>query len=156
MGKDIGDIYHLLLEIGWYFGNQGFEEECCEDLTLVEFMALKHSYQDQEISIQKIADSLNVTKSGASRIVDRLENKGYVRRERSSVDGRVCCVPVTMQGIEKVSRILGTKTINMEEILRDIEPDQTELIRDALQMLVKAIHQETNQPSHIDRGGISK
>jgi len=41
MNKNIPEIYKLIQELSWYFGNQGFNGECCGDLSLVEFMAVK-------------------------------------------------------------------------------------------------------------------
>jgi DNA-binding MarR family transcriptional regulator len=83
MKNRISDIYNLLQELAWHFGDHGINGECCEDLSLCEFMALKVAYENNNISIQEIGSAINFTKSGATRIIDRLENKGYVKRERS-------------------------------------------------------------------------
>lgn len=32
---------NLIQDLSWYFGNQGFDGEFCEDLSLVEYMTLK-------------------------------------------------------------------------------------------------------------------
>ena len=71
MNKNISGVYALIQELSWYFGNQGFNGECCEDLSLVEFMALKKVYEHDNITIQEIGKALNFTKSGASKIIDR-------------------------------------------------------------------------------------
>lgn len=59
MNKNISDIYNLIQELSWYFGNQGFGGECCEDLSLVEFMAVKKVHEKDYITIQEIRNVLN-------------------------------------------------------------------------------------------------
>ena len=60
-------------EIAWHIGNHGLNGECRGDLSLVEFMALKIACENKDFSIQEIGSTLNFTKSGATRIIDRLE-----------------------------------------------------------------------------------
>jgi len=140
MNKNISDIYNFLQEIAWHFGNHGFEGQCCEDLSLVEFMALKAAYENDNFSIQEIGSALNFTKSGATRIIDRLENKGYVKRERSLTDGRVCCVPVTDKGTQLISKIIKKDTNYVEELLQDLEPQMVDSIKTTLEILIRSLH----------------
>lgn len=147
MDRTVYDIYNLLQEIAWHFGNHGFDGDCCEDLTLVEFMALKKACENKCFSIQEIGNALGFTKSGATRIIDRLESKGYARRERSPVDGRVCCVTVTDKGELVISRVTGQYTAYLEGVLRDLEPQRIESIKDALGTMAELIQrQEFMQP----------
>lgn len=139
MNEQIPDIYNSLQEIAWHFGSHGINGECCDDLSFVEFMALKNIYGNDDFSIQDIGNALNFTKSGATRIVNRLEKKGYVIRKNSPIDGRICCVPITAKGIEAISRIIGNYTTYLEDVLKDFEPQKVEYIRDALEMLVNAV-----------------
>lgn len=142
MKKNIQDIYSHLQEIAWHFGNNGLNGQCCGDLSLVEFMALKKVYENNDLSIQEIGSALNFTKSGATRIIDRLENKGYVTRERSPVDGRVCCVPVTKKGAEVMTKIMEKYTGYLEEMLGNLEPEMIDNIKNVLETLVKSMHQK--------------
>ena len=147
MDKWIPDIYNSLQEIAWHFGSRGVNGECCDDLSFVEFMALKKVNGNNDFSIQEIGNALNFTKSGATRIINRLENKGYVARENSPIDGRVCCVSITAKGIEAISRIMENYTIYLEDVLKEFEPQKLEQIRDALEMLVNAVQQ--NKPFNL-------
>ena len=142
MNKNIPDIYNYLQELAWHFSNHGFEDQCCEDLSLVEFMALKAAYDKNSLPIQEIGNAINFTKSGATRIIDRLENKGYVKRERSLIDGRVCCVPVTGRGAEVISKVIEEKTHDLGEMLKDLEPEMLDHIKDVLEVLLKAMQRK--------------
>lgn len=139
MNKDIPDIHDLLQDLSWYFGNQGFDGECCEDLSLVEYMALKKAHDTKNITIQELGVSLNITKSGISKIVDRLEKKLYVSRHQSSSDGRVCCVLPTEKGHNAIHKISNRYSEYLQEILGEIDEASLQNIKKTLELLYKAI-----------------
>jgi len=143
MNKKIPNIYNYLQEIALYFGNSGVNGKCCDDLSLVECIALKKA-QESNLSIQEIGTALNFTKSGATRIIDRLERKGYVTRERSPIDGRVCCVPVTKRGSEVITEIT--------EKFQGLDPKIIDDIKDSLEILVKLIHQKEGGKFFLGKG----
>lgn len=142
MNKNLSHIYNLLQEIAWQFGSHGFNGECCGDLSLAEFMALKKTYENINVSVQEIGNAINFTKSGATRIVDRLEKKGYITRERSLIDGRVCCVKITAKGKDVITNIIEKYTEYLDKVLMGLEPQKVEDIKDALEVLVKSVHQQ--------------
>jgi len=118
-------------------------------------MALKKVNRNHEFSIQEIGSAINFTKSGATRIIDRLENKGYVAREHSPIDGRICCVSITSKGTEAISRIMEKYTVYLENVLKEFEPQNVEHIRDALEMLVNAVQKNkpVNSTTNTHKGG---
>jgi DNA-binding MarR family transcriptional regulator len=63
-----------------------------------EFIALDKIANTQDCPVQDIGQVLGFTKSGATRIVNRLEKKGYIHRLKSSTDARFCCVVITKYG----------------------------------------------------------
>ncbi len=142
MNSNISDIYNLIQELSWYFGNQGFDGECCGDLSLVEFMAVKRVFNEEEITIQEIGNALNVTKSGASKIIDRVESKGYVLRKRSPVDGRVCCVGITDTGVEAIKRIEEQYTDYVGKVLKDYKTDMVLDIKRIMETLVTSVRKQ--------------
>lgn len=142
MNNNISDIYNLIQELSWYFGNQGFDGKCCDDLSLVEFMAVKKIFHVEEITIQEIGNALNVTKGGASKIIDRVESKGYVLRKRSSIDGRVCCVGITDKGVEAIKRIEKQYTDYVGKMLKDYETDMVLDIKRIMETLVTSVRKQ--------------
>lgn len=142
MNKSMPDIYNLIQDLSWYFGNQGFDGNCCGDLSLVEFMAIKKVHENNNITIQEIGNLLNITKSGASKIIDRLENKSYVSREQSSIDGRVCCVAITDKGLEAIANIEERYTDYVGKILKDFEPNTIDNVKNVLELLITSIRKQ--------------
>lgn len=139
MDKNIPDIHDLLQDLSWYFGNQGFDGECCEDLSLVEYMTLKKACDIQNITIQELGVSLNITKSGISKIIDRLEKKFYVFRHQSPSDGRVCCVLPTEKGNNAIHKISKRYSEYLHEILGEVSGKSLQNIKETLELLFKAI-----------------
>lgn len=135
MEKQIIDIYNSLQELAWHFGDHGINGKCCEDLSFVEFMALKKIYENEEITIQEIGFNLNFTKSGATKIINRIEKKGYVIRKSSPLDGRVCCVCVTENGVKVITKIIKKYTAYIQEILSDLDTDTVKEIKTTLETL---------------------
>lgn len=143
MNKEIVDIYNLIQEISWHFGSQGFNGECCGDLSLVEFMALKKIYEKEYIAIQEVGNALGFTKSGASKIIDRIEDKGYVVRKVSKEDGRVCCVTVTEKGSEVMNNIVTKYSVYVENMLKELDAEAVNNIKQVLEKLVSSIQKQS-------------
>jgi DNA-binding MarR family transcriptional regulator len=142
MNNNIIDIYNLIQEIAWHFGNHGFNGECCGDLSLVEFMALKKIYEKDNITIQEVGNALSFTKSGASKIIDRIGIKGYITRRTSPIDGRVCCVEVTEKGIEVISNIVERYSTYVAKMLKELDSDTVNNIKSALEILVDSAQKQ--------------
>jgi DNA-binding MarR family transcriptional regulator len=85
-------------------------------------MALKRILELDEMSVQEVGNQLNITKSGATKIVNRLEKKGYITKKTSAVDGRVCCLHATDSGNLIMNRIASKNTLYLEKILNQLDP----------------------------------
>lgn len=154
MDKDFVHIYNLIQELSWHFGAHGINGECCGDLSLVEYMALKKINDAENITVQEIGHALNFTKSGASKIIDRLENKGYVTREISPLDGRVCCINTTAKGAEMAMEIVHRYSTYVAEMLKAQDAAMVENVKTVLEILVDAAHRQENlSRGKLPRGG---
>lgn len=140
MKQNIFDIFNLIQELAWYFGNQGFDGNCCCDLSLVEYMAIKKVFNKNDIGVLELGNSLNVTKSGASKIIDRIETKGYVLKKSSPVDGRVCCIAITDKGMQAIKKIENNYSEYIGNLLKDLNADNVDDIKNSLEVLVNQVH----------------
>lgn len=96
--KDLQKVTRALTDIVWQFGPKGINGECCQDLSLPEFRALQKIAETPSCNVQEIGIHLGFTKSGATRIVSRLEKKGYISKQKSLEDARICCLLTTDKG----------------------------------------------------------
>lgn len=142
MDKNIPEIYNLIQDLSWYFGNQGFDNECCEDLSLAEYMALKKVCENKNITILEIGAALNITKSGISKIIDRLEKKKYVLKRHSANDGRVCCVQPTEKGADAINKISNLYSQYLFDALSNEDSPSLENIKKVLKLVLEAVQKK--------------
>lgn len=133
------ELSRLLADILWHFGPRGPDGECCRDLTMPEFMALAKVSETMDCPVREIGSTLGYTKSGATRMVDRLEKKGLVSRARSEIDGRICCIKITKQGKDSLETAFSVLREQLDALLSRMPDDSVKLVIDALILMAKAV-----------------
>src|SRR5947209_12820795 len=58
---------------------------------------------EHRLRMSEIAERVLLTRSGCTRLVDRLVRRGYVSRCASDTDGRGLYAQLTPQGVEKIA-----------------------------------------------------
>lgn len=101
----ISELSRSLALVAWHFGSKGLNGECCGDLSMPEFIGLDQISSTPNCSVQEVGNYLGFTKSGATRVVKRLEKKGYIKKLKSPEDGRVCCMTLTEKGKEILNHV---------------------------------------------------
>lgn len=133
------EISGLLREIVWNFGSQGIDGQCCDGLSAPEMRALRSVAASQDCSMQHLAQSLGFTKSGATRVVDRLEKKEMVQRQRSPEDGRVCCVQPTGSGEATIRRVNQEAQQRVARVLANMDPGMQQVLLTSLRSFVAVL-----------------
>ncbi|MFJ4539689.1 MarR family winged helix-turn-helix transcriptional regulator [Streptomyces tibetensis] len=73
-------------------------KECGISHTMFEVLIRLCRHPDEEISQRRLADDLTLTSSGITRLIDRMEGTGLVRRVPAPGDRRSVLVEPTEQG----------------------------------------------------------
>lgn len=133
-------LAEMLDEILWAFEGHGTEGYCCDDVTYVEYRALRVLDRTDQCTMQSLARALGFSKSGATRVADRLERAGYVCRERSAEDHRVCCVVLTAQGKALASRIAAEFTAKAGASLGRLDEDMSRIFLASLHTYVRTLN----------------
>jgi len=128
MDKQVKQLAGLLEDMMYNFGAQNMNGNCCENISHGEFRALRVISRLDRCTMQDIAKSIAVTKSGATRIVSRLEEKKLVRRVHDQNDGRVCCVQLSKEGKSLTSRLTEEPAKRIEAILSAMAPDMRQIL----------------------------
>ena len=84
-------------------------------LTRAQWWVLTHLYRSNGVSQTELAETLEIEKPTLGRLLDRLEAKGWVRREHDASDRRVWRVHLT----EEVEPALRTMRKIAAELRRD-------------------------------------
>jgi DNA-binding MarR family transcriptional regulator len=75
----------------------------------------------------ELADSVLLSRSGMTRLVDRLERDGLLERDTCTSDGRGCFAVLTDKGEEMLLRARATHLDGVRErFLRHFSPDELE------------------------------
>ncbi|HZI75978.1 MAG TPA: MarR family transcriptional regulator, partial [Gemmatimonadales bacterium] len=87
------------------------------DLTLGEYDVLLRLVRapDRTLRMTEIAQRILISPSGLTRVVDGLEEKGWVQRRRDSDDARVVRARLTDAGREKVRKAARTHLRGIRE-----------------------------------------
>ncbi len=136
------ELASLIRDIVWRFGARGLESQCCRGLSSPEVRALRIASEQRQCSMQEIAGRLGFTKSGVTRVVDRLEKRGLVQRMRSPEDGRVCCVEVAASGKTFIATVNQENEQRIDKILSKIDPAMQHVVQTSLQSFVQAMKEE--------------
>lgn len=132
-------VVESILEIAWQFSARGVDGACCGELSLAEFRALQTAALNPNCSVQQIGKLLDFTKSGATRIVNRLEKQQLVTKIRSAADARVCCVAPTATGVELLQNAMQCTGNRLEQALLKVTPSEQDDISKALTTLASAL-----------------
>jgi len=136
------DLLSLVVEITWRFSTRSLNGQCCGRLSMPEYRTLCLVADQPQCAMKEIAGHLGISKSGATRVVDRLEKNRFVKRMKNPNDGRICCMEITSTGKEMVEALVVENKLRMEKILSHIDPAMQKVIYVGLESLVEAIKRE--------------
>ncbi len=140
-GLDIDALYEIVCRIEP--GNLLINYD--SELSLNDFKALRtiHSYTPH-CPVHIIGKSLNITKSGATRFINRLEKFGLIKKCISSKDGRVCCIVLTKKGDEIHNRAVEYCKNEIEKMLPTLKDENMLDMNRCLNKFVVAVNNNMN------------
>ena len=101
------------------------------EMTLAEYGALLQLAESPErrLRMNQIADSVFLSRSGVTRLIDRLEADGLVERSHCSTDGRGAEAVLTELGVSRLRQASRTHLRGIEAYFLDtVEPVDLEVI----------------------------
>ena len=104
-------------------------------LTTPQFGVLEALYHLGPLSLGELADKLLVTGGNVTYVMDRLEEQGFVYRERSPGDRRVIQAKLTPEGRQKVADIFPSHVEHVEILTRHLDGPEQEELRTLLKTL---------------------
>jgi MarR family transcriptional regulator, organic hydroperoxide resistance regulator len=157
MDEQTSQLTGLLEDMMYDFGTHNLRGNCCENISHGEFRALRAISRLDKCTMQDIAKSIAVTKSGATRIVSRLEEKKLVHRVHDQKDARICCVQLSKEGQSLLSRITEEPAKRMEEVLSAMTPDMRQILVIGLRAFAEtALNQTANNDTQSKSSKVSR
>ena len=77
------------------------------DLTYTQYIVMMYFWEKEKSNVKEIAKTLWLDSSTLTPLLKKLENKGYITRERSTYDERNLDVSVTKKGMNLRNKALG-------------------------------------------------
>jgi DNA-binding MarR family transcriptional regulator len=115
------------------------EREFTRDLSLAQFHVLLWLNQHGPQTLSDLAHALHISAPSASSLVDRLEDAGYVTRERDRQDRRVVHVGISEAGKAAAEEMMGVKRDHMREVLGVMTEDELRTVLAFIDTLRSAI-----------------
>jgi len=110
-------------------------------LQLSEFTIMEVLLHKGPLPINAIGEKVLLTSGSMTAAINRLEDKGFVRRSQDTVDGRVYRVHLTEIGRIVIRKAYEKHSANLEQVAATLTPDE----RGQLTRLLKKIGRHAEQ-----------
>lgn len=107
------------------------------ELRPVEFTILQLVQQNAPVTATKVAKALAVTTPGVTIWLDRLEERGFLVRERSDVDRRTQNLSITRKGQTLMASALDRVREAESEILANLSAGERHMLLELLQKVAR-------------------
>ncbi len=113
--------------------SRDLEERSGISLVFLDVLGRLYDAPDRTLRMQELQDRLLFTYSGLTRLVDRIEAAGLVRRERVPHDRRGVHVVLTPEGAAKYERAIDQHRADVERVFASrLTREQHQAVADAL------------------------
>lgn len=135
--KQLRELIRLLeRKLGVLKDNQS---PCC-NITMAQCHALVEIGRAEKISLNKLANLLNLETSTMSRTVNNLVNNNLAKREIDEKDRRYVTISLTESGKSVFEETENTMNEFFKTIYDSITEDKREQVLESLQILIQAIN----------------
>lgn len=115
--------------------------DCCE-LTLVTYDALVQLSEAprHQLRISELADALVYSRSGLTRIVDKMENAGHITRMRDESDRRSWIITLTPAGLTSLEEAWRTHVRGVERYFAShLTSNQARIVAKSLRSVISTM-----------------
>jgi DNA-binding MarR family transcriptional regulator len=122
-----------------------------EQLTVVQWTALKLVRDGVATTAGELARSVGIATGATTRLIDSLEEIGYIKRDLSSSDRRVVRLVLTKSGEAKHAERVPVMVASWNEILADFKKQEAEQLIRLLTKLHDSMERVVETSSRGDR-----
>ena len=113
-----------------------------EELSMAQVQMLMTLQSCGASTISNLAEQLKVSPPSASCMVDRLEDKGFLYRERSTQDRRKVVVRLSEQAASQAERMEGTVLAAFLDLVEQVGPETAQKWCEVLESVEQVLAQE--------------
>jgi DNA-binding MarR family transcriptional regulator len=145
--KDAQEFYRSLSELLRIYQFRDRTRICYHDVSVTQCYAISALVRCGLMGLNHLASELCLDKSTASRVVDSLERKGYVKRLADPDDGRALRLEVTPKGRDLHFRIESELIDEHKQLLADFKPEVRKAINGLISRLARAASNRFRSPA---------
>jgi DNA-binding MarR family transcriptional regulator len=125
-----GETLHLLSE---------------QAITLPQMVAMQHLHYSGEASVSMLQETLRLSPSATSHLVDRLVERGFVTRSEDAEDRRQKRIQITRLGQALIDRLARSRVQELDDAVAALEPALRDQLFGVLEQVVDRL-KETKNP----------
>ena len=137
MSQQAKQLYDALVTLSHHFSTTCCESSHCEEFTLIDYLALRSIQNQPECSIQTVGQSLGFTKSGATRVIKRLEARDMISICVNPDDSRIKCLSLTKLAEDCLKSTIRFQEKRIDKLLQKMEPEAATQLAQGLQNLIQ-------------------
>ncbi|BAC12029.1 transcriptional regulator (marR family) [Oceanobacillus iheyensis HTE831] len=139
--EKITKIIHSFREVNRFYYKQMWHHADDLGITVVQLQTMKHISEHPNISLQELAEKMNISKSTVSSTVDRLVKASFLRREQSTSDRRAINLNLTEEGRQKEAEGKKLFFARLHE-LSEVSDEDTESLFRLHQLIIEKLTTE--------------
>lgn len=140
--KDAVEAWQLLQKVHQVIYRELQKDFTHKGLTTAQFEVLMKLIQYRKLPMWKIGSLLSVTGENVTGLIDRLEKKGLVARERSEKDRRIIMARITPQGDRIFKNVCGGFEQKLRNTLSGLENSELNKFNSILDKLYKELQEK--------------
>lgn len=102
---------------------------------LNEFAVFEVIYHKEKLTVNEIKEKVLVANSSLTYILDKLEKKDLIKREKSTEDQRISLVSLTKEGLNKATSVFPNHYNNLKSIFNNLSEKEQEQLNKSLKTI---------------------
>ncbi|MFT8313001.1 MAG: MarR family transcriptional regulator [Clostridium sp.] len=136
---DQNTLLHKLIEILEYKNLYQFETS---NIQPQDMYILERIYFRKKLKVKDISKEYNIPASTATGIIDRLEDKRYIKRTRDNADRRIVELIITEEGCQVIQDHINQDKIFAENLFSTLEENKKIVFKQLLSELIDNVNKE--------------
>jgi MarR family transcriptional regulator, 2-MHQ and catechol-resistance regulon repressor len=108
-------------------------------LSLTEFSVLEVLFYQGKQTIQQIGNRILISSGSMTYVIDKLEQKGIIKRNDCREDRRVIHITLTAEGMEMMEYIMPKYQDMVDSFFGDLTDNESELLVNSLKKVSKRV-----------------
>ncbi|QTA38645.1 MarR family transcriptional regulator [Thermosipho ferrireducens] len=136
------EVFKVIFSLVVNFVNLIPKDKEFGEMTTNEFYLFLFINFHNPVTMKECSQKLRLSKSTITVLIDKLENKGIILRERSNTDRRKIYLVPTKKGKRLFSRISGYFSSIIDTVTAKIPKDKIEIINKGFEYFIKSLEVE--------------